>query len=122
MPPKPIAILKKGLSKFMKSITACKDLLTAKLCQKETISSSDEYWLDHEANTVDKQCVLEALESSSDYERGLKHLDDQGRAIVMKLKEWSSEVLKVAGNKYKCPANNTTKENASLAQRIEILD
>jgi len=43
---------------------------------KRTISSADEHWLDHEANIVDEQRVIENLEAASDYERGLARLDD----------------------------------------------
>ena len=68
MAPKPLNTLKKGLTKFSKQIKDCKDELNAKLSQQETISSVDECWLDHEANTIDEQCVLEKLEAASDYE------------------------------------------------------
>ena len=50
--PNPVATLKKGLAEFSKKIKARKDKLTEKLANKEQISSSDEHWLDHEANTV----------------------------------------------------------------------
>ena len=59
MAPKPLEIvLKKGLTKFSKKIKERKDALEAKLAQKETISADDEHWLDHEANIVDEQCVI----------------------------------------------------------------
>ena len=41
------------------------------------ISSQDEQWLDHDANLVDEEQVLEALENASDYNRGFKRLDDK---------------------------------------------
>jgi len=65
---KPLEVLKKGLTKFMETIKTQKKELSAKLARVETISSSDEHWLDGEANTIDKQCVLDALESASDYD------------------------------------------------------
>jgi hypothetical protein len=71
MAPKPLDILKRGLTKFSEKIKACKDDLCAKLSRRETISSADEWWLDHKANTVDEQRVLDVLEAASDYERGL---------------------------------------------------
>jgi hypothetical protein len=37
---------------------------------------ADEEWLDHEANMVDEQCILDELEAASDYERGLKRLGE----------------------------------------------
>ena len=91
--------LKKGLSKFTKKIKIRSDELTPKLARKETISSADEHWLDHDTNTIDEQRVLETLESASDYERGLERLDEKGKAIVKKLREWAGDLVKVAGNK-----------------------
>jgi len=101
MPPKPLEVLKKGLAKFKESIKTCKKDLSTKLARAETISSSDEHWLDNEANTVDEQCVLDTLESVSDYERGHARLDEKGKAIVKKLREWAGDLVKVAGNKRK---------------------
>jgi hypothetical protein len=72
MAQKPLEILKKGLTKFSKKIKERKDALEAKLARKETISADDEHWLDHEANVVDEQRVIDNLEASSDYERGLR--------------------------------------------------
>ena len=66
MAPNPIATLKKGLVEFSKKIKARKDKLIDKLVKNE-ISDDDEHWLDHEANTVDEQRVLDALEAASDY-------------------------------------------------------
>ena len=68
---KPLDILKKGLAKFSNNTKDHKDKLNAKLSQRETISSVDEQWLDHDANTVDEQRVLDDLEAASDYKRGL---------------------------------------------------
>jgi hypothetical protein len=48
---KGLDILKKGLSKSTRTIKACRDELNTKLAQKETISSVDVRWLDHEAKT-----------------------------------------------------------------------
>jgi len=101
MAPKPLKVLKKGLAKFMETIKTCKKELSAKLAQAETISSSDEHWLDNEGNTVDKQCVLDTLESASDYEQGIEQLDENGKAIVKKLREWAGDLAKVTGNKWK---------------------
>ena len=63
-------VLKKGLSKFTETIKTCKKELSARLARAETILSLDEHWLDNEANTIDKQCVLDTLESASDYKQG----------------------------------------------------
>ncbi|KDR83317.1 hypothetical protein GALMADRAFT_205349 [Galerina marginata CBS 339.88] len=92
MAPRPLEILRKGLNNFSKKMKARKDTLILKLSRKESISSADERWLDHEANTVDEERVLHDLEQASDYERGFERLDDDGKAIVMKLKEWAGEM------------------------------
>jgi hypothetical protein len=57
---KPLDVLKKGLSKVTQSLKVRKDELNAKLAQKESISSSDEHWLDHEGNIIDDQHVRTA--------------------------------------------------------------
>ena len=93
--------LKKGLAKFKDTIKTRKNELVSKLARAESITSSDECWLDNEANTVDEQRVLETLESASDYERGVERLDEDGKAIVKKLREWAGELAKIAGNKRK---------------------
>ena len=71
---KPLEALKKGLAKFTETIKTRKKELSARLAMAETISSLDEHWLDNEANIVDEQCVLDTLESASDYEQGLAHI------------------------------------------------
>ena len=101
MAPRPLDILKKGLSKFTTTIKARKDELNAKLARKETISSIDERWLDNEANTIDERRVLDALETVSDYERGVARLDENDKAIVRKLREWAGDLARIAGNKWK---------------------
>ena len=94
-------MLKKGLSKITQGFKVCRDELNAKLAHKESISSSDEYWLDHEGNIVDEQHVIDTLEATSDYEHGVERLDKPGKAIVTKLRELASGLAKVAGNKQK---------------------
>ena len=68
MAPNPLEVLKKGLAKFKETIKTREKELTAKLARAETISSSDEHWLDNEVKVVDEQRVLDALELASDYE------------------------------------------------------
>ena len=80
----------------------------------ENISPADEEWLDHEANMVDKQHILDKLEASSDYERGLKWLGGAGKATVMRLRELAGELVKVAGNKQKCTFNFVLWKHVSL--------
>lgn len=101
MASKPLDILKKGLLKLEKSFKTKKEQLEAKLSRQESISSSDEWWLDNEANIIDEQCVIDTLESSSNYKRGLEHLDKAGKAIVKKLREWGGDLAKATGKKRK---------------------
>jgi hypothetical protein len=99
---KPLDILKKGLVKLKNSFKAKKEQLEAKLSWQESISSLDECWLDNEANTVDEQHVIDTIESSSNYERGLEHLDEAGKVIVKRLREWGGDIAKAVGKKHKC--------------------
>ncbi|KAK2460995.1 hypothetical protein APHAL10511_006987 [Amanita phalloides] len=98
MAPKPIEVLKKGLAKFTETIKACKKELSAKLARAETISSLDEHWLDNDANTVNEQHIIDTLESASEYEQGFSQLDEDGKATI-KLREWTGDLVKVAGTK-----------------------
>ncbi|KAH8985149.1 hypothetical protein EDB92DRAFT_2029269 [Lactarius akahatsu] len=97
----PLKVLKRGFSEFSGKIKERKDTLIKKLSRGEAISPSDEQWLDHEGNTIDEECILEVLQSAPDYERAVSELDDDGKAIVRKLREWAGASTKVAGNKRK---------------------
>ena len=101
MAPKALDILKKGLAIFSNKIKDRKNEINAKLSRNESISSTDERWLDHDANTVDEQRVLDDLEAASDFEQGLEKLDDNEKAAVTKLREWAGGVAKAVGNKRK---------------------
>ena len=98
---KPLKILKKGFTQLSSKIKDRKDKLNEKLARKEAISSSDEEWLDNEGNTVDEQCILDILESASDFEKGVEQLDNKGKVIVQKLRELAGDIAKVTGNKRK---------------------
>ena len=101
MASKPLDILKKGLVKLKNSFKAKKEDLEAKLSRQESISSSDEQWLDNEGNTIYEQCVIDTLESSSNYEQGLDNLDKAEKVIVKKLREWAGDLAKTVGKKRK---------------------
>ena len=58
--------------------------------------------MDHEVNTVKEECILLVLEQASDYKRGFKRLDKDGKAIVKKLKVLAGDLMKVSGKKWKC--------------------
>lgn len=74
-----------------------------KFSRKESISSVDERWLDHEANTVDEERIVHELDAASDYKRVYEELDGDGKAVVKKLKEWAADFVGVAvpSNKHK---------------------
>jgi hypothetical protein len=101
MAPGPLSILKKGLASLSKSIQTRQESLRTRLARKEAISSSDELWLDNEGNTVDELLVLDTLESASDYNKAVQQLDEKGKTIVQKLREWAGDVPKTVGNKRK---------------------
>ncbi|KAI9443037.1 hypothetical protein H4582DRAFT_2072114 [Lactarius indigo] len=85
----PLGILKRGFTELTGKIKDRKDKLNAKLSWGEAIFPSDEQWLDNEGNTVDEHHILEVLESAPDYERAVAELDNNGKAIVNKLREWA---------------------------------
>ena len=99
MAPEPLRILRKGLDIFKKSIKNRKEILDTRLAENRSISSSDERWLDNEANTIDEEHVIELLENASDYERGVGRLDEKAKSIVKKLREWAGYLVKVASKK-----------------------
>jgi hypothetical protein len=102
MPPKPLDILKKGLESLRNNVKAKRDHLLAQLAEKKPITSLDEHWLDNDANLVDEEQILEALEKASNYERGVERLDDKEKAIVMKLRELAGDLLPKTNKKRKC--------------------
>ena len=116
MVPEPLTILKKGLAIFSQKIKVRKEQLQAKLAQKQSISLLDEQWLDHEANDVYEQQVLDALEKASNYERAVANLDENGQAAVKKLREWAGDLAKTAGNKHKSTEVLEHKFNVMLMQ------
>ncbi|KAF8219758.1 hypothetical protein L208DRAFT_1417721 [Tricholoma matsutake] len=101
MPLKPLEVLKKGLKILQDQVKAKKEKLQAQLHVKKSISSLDENWLDNEANLVDEQRVLDALENASDYERGCKRLDETQKGIVRRLREVAGDLSKAVGKKRK---------------------
>jgi hypothetical protein len=120
MAPKSLEILKKGLARFKEKIKTRKKDLETKLAKAETISSLDEHWLDHEANTVDEEHIINTLESASNYEQGLEHLDEAGKAIVKKLREWAGDLAKVAGKKRKRTNFPMSETKTSLTYLVKV--
>ena len=102
---KPLEILKKGLETLQKQVKSKKDQLQACLAEKKLISSQDEDWLDHEANSVDEHRIIDALERASDYEKGLGRLSETDKGVVKKLREVAGDLAKITGKKWKCICN-----------------
>ena len=101
MASKLLDILRKGLKTLTDRVKIKKEALQARVAECQSISSQDERWLDHDANLVDEQQVLEILEDASDYERGFARLDEQQKGLVERLKEAAGELSKVVGKKRK---------------------
>ena len=59
-----LAILRKGLSTLKLNTKKRKDILIARLTNKEKISAADEHWLDNAGNEVDEQQILDELEAA----------------------------------------------------------
>ncbi|KIK76349.1 hypothetical protein PAXRUDRAFT_170205, partial [Paxillus rubicundulus Ve08.2h10] len=118
-----------------------KTRLEGELKARQPISDSDQEWLDNAGNLVDEEQVVDALDHASDYEQGLKRLNSHDKSVVEKLKNLAGSGEKNCApvKKCKCPelpvnmsGDNlqkvtqkpafTKKENATLEQRITILD
>jgi len=68
-------ILKKGLVNLQYQTKETKSRLLTRLANHEIITEEEEHWLDHDANLVEEEQVIEELEKASDYEQGLGRLD-----------------------------------------------
>ena len=78
---KPIDTLKNGLEILHNQICDCKVSLKAALKANEPISMADEEWLDNSGNLVDKERLVNELDSVAN----LKRLNLQDRLTVEKL-------------------------------------
>lgn len=96
---KPLEVLQKGLEVLTNRTKSRKDALQARLAEAKSISSEDERWLDYDANLVDEQQVLEALENASDYEQGFAGLSDEQKNTVKRLREAAGDLSKAIGKK-----------------------
>ena len=50
---------------------AKRDHLLAQVANQKSITSSEEHWLDNDANLIDKGLILDALEKALDYKMGI---------------------------------------------------
>ncbi|KAG9316525.1 hypothetical protein JVU11DRAFT_2575 [Chiua virens] len=138
---KPVEVLKKGLSKLRGQIRERKVKLEADLKAGRPVSEADQDWLDGDGNLVDEERVVEAFDKASDYEQHLERLSSCDKLIVDKLQKLAGKVASdhVPSKKRKRSATNhgdsdtpsngkkpmppsKKKENATLQQRINILD
>ncbi|VDB94719.1 unnamed protein product [Peniophora sp. CBMAI 1063] len=142
-----LAAIKAGLSALKSKTQIKENELLNRLNSNEKISSSEETWLDQEANHVDEEALVNTLETASDFERALTRLNTREKKMVEELvKEGgdgkgasSSESGEAVADRRKRPTKCkapekksestpstpsifTRKENASLEQCIEILD
>jgi hypothetical protein len=102
MPLKPLDILRKGLKSLENEVKAKRDHLLARLADQKSITSSEEHWLDNDANLIDEELILDALEKASDYEMGIARLDEKGKGIVTKLRKFAGDLLPEMSKKRKC--------------------
>ncbi|KAJ3018432.1 hypothetical protein NUW54_g336 [Trametes sanguinea] len=113
--------------------------LQARLDAGSSITPEEEAWLDGEANLVDEKRTLMILSEASDYESSLQNLTPEQNEAVARMRrvlEDGTEIgakrkrpddLKTTAVHVKKQAKKTKpasekKENATLAQHIEILD
>ncbi|KAF8416911.1 hypothetical protein L210DRAFT_793783, partial [Boletus edulis BED1] len=110
--------------------------LEAALRGNQPISEADEDWLDNSGNLVDEECLIEKLAVAQDYEMAITSLDSQEQSMIQRLKEaagWDvvpSKKRKLSGansvadgeRKRAQPQELVKKQNATLEQRIDILD
>lgn len=104
MESKPLEVLRKGLKTLTNHVKIRKEALQAQLAESKSISSEDERWLDHDANLVDEQQVLEVLEDATDYEHAFAMLNNEQKGLVTRLCKAAGE-LRVVGKKRKCTSS-----------------
>jgi hypothetical protein len=90
--------LEKGLKLLKNRIKERKDVIIAKLNQKENVSSDEEVWLDNEGSTVDENRVVDVLKRAHTPERVLNEMDAADKEVVRKLQELGGDIPKLAGN------------------------
>ena len=88
---KALNALKNALSKLKRSTEKRRKALLDCLAKKEKLSEADETWLDNAGNLIDEECVIEALDAASDFERGVERLSDNGKAALSRLRQAAGE-------------------------------
>ena len=101
MSKKTLKLLKAGLVKLKKQVATHKNVLISRLAKKEDIPDEDEQWLDHEANLVDEEIIVDLLKNASDYERGLERLNSQQKTLVEKIADLAGGIKDLQNKKRK---------------------
>jgi hypothetical protein len=91
---KPLDILKKGLKKLQACTEKRKNDILAKQKSMADLTPEEEHFLDHEANLVDEDRVIQELDDASDYERGVEMLNEKDKSIWQRLLELGGEAQK----------------------------
>lgn len=91
MTPKPIELLKKGLTILKNRVATRKASLLARLADSKSITSEDGRWLDGEANLVDEDVAIDKLAKASDFESTLSELSEPQQAAVARLRKIGEE-------------------------------
>jgi hypothetical protein len=96
-PQKALNALKNALSKLKRLAEKRRKDLLDRLAKKEKLS--DETWLDTAGNLVDEECVIDALDTASDFEQGVERLSDNEKAALHRLRQAAGEEV---NKKRKC--------------------
>jgi len=79
----PLDIQKKGLVNLQSQVRETKSRLLIRLANHEIITEEEEHWLNHNANLVEEEQVIEETAKTSDYEQGLGKLDEIKKKVVV---------------------------------------
>jgi hypothetical protein len=74
-------ILKKGLKKLQEHTEKRKNDILAKQKSTADLTPEEEHFLDHEANLVDEDRVVQELDDVSDYEQGVERLNEKDKSV-----------------------------------------
>jgi aspartate oxidase len=110
--------LEKGLKLLKNHIKEHKNVIIAKLNQKEKVSSDEEIWLDNKGNTVDEDRVVDVLKRAHTPKRVLNEMDAAGKEVVRKLQELGGDIPKLARNRHKCKCLVVSSPDAVEAEEL----
>ncbi|KAL1738603.1 hypothetical protein HDZ31DRAFT_50729, partial [Schizophyllum fasciatum] len=139
MPPKlpsPLEVLRKGLAKLKESTDSRKNDILTRLHKGDRVNLSEEAFVDDDANFTIEQLIIDSLDKASDYDKAVSQLTPDQKTVVDRLRELAGMINPANIKKRKRPDHKpspiplvnkkepvfTEKQNATLAQRIEVLD